>query len=249
MLQKATMTPATAGDLSFCYDCPPHESGMATFRRMGVGVTCHTARFVKLLRVNSLVRRYLPLARPLELPLSLPNAFLRILDRAHRIPAGLTLENLPGDFDESFTALDEKLSIEDPGGIRARRRAEDLNWRYRSDPLRRYEVTVARRGREVQGYAVAWPRERTLRLVEMVWTTPEVRGALVRTLAENARGAGYDSMDTIASSTSLESSGLRDSGFRMREPTERLVVFGAARAEDRVPLDARWHLWASDVMA
>ena len=72
-----------------------------------------------LLRVNALVRRHIPLPRPLELPLSLPNAFLRILDLAHRIPAGLILENLPGDFDESFTALDEKLSIEEPEEIRA----------------------------------------------------------------------------------------------------------------------------------
>ena len=110
-------------------------------------------------------------------------------------------------------------------------------------------MTVARRSHELQGYAVTWPRERALRLVEMAWTTPDVRGALVRTLAENARAAGYESMDTIASLTSSESSGLRASGFRLREPTERVVVFGGERSADPIPKDARWHLWASDVMA
>jgi hypothetical protein len=249
MLQKATMTPATEGVLEFCYDCPPHENGMATFRRMGIAATCGTARFVKLLGITGLARRYFRLPRPMELPLTFVSAVLGVLDRAHRLPAGMTLETLPAEFNETFTELDLRLSQEHRDGIRARKQKDDLNWRFRRDPLRQYEVTVARQGMELVGYAVAWPRTRTLRLVEMVWKSPEVCGALARALAENARAAGYEAVDTIASPTSSEASGLRASGFREREPAERVVVFGQSSARDGFPAGAEWHLWASDVMA
>src|SRR5262245_51216017 len=57
MLQRATFSAVDAGELTFCYDCPPHDKGMATFRRLGLGVSCRMFRYARLVKVDRIVRR------------------------------------------------------------------------------------------------------------------------------------------------------------------------------------------------
>src|SRR6266481_4979428 len=59
LLQRATFDPVNEGRLAFCYDCPPHEAGMSTFRRLGIGENSQMERFVRPLCVDRLVEKVL----------------------------------------------------------------------------------------------------------------------------------------------------------------------------------------------
>ncbi len=60
MLQRATLKPVDDGEFSFCYDCPPHDRGMATFHRLGILPACRMGRFVRLLRAGPAFRERFP---------------------------------------------------------------------------------------------------------------------------------------------------------------------------------------------
>jgi len=60
MLQRATFEPVLENAIAFCYDCPPHELGMAMFYRLGLEENCRMQPFVKPLRAD----RHLTLRLP-----------------------------------------------------------------------------------------------------------------------------------------------------------------------------------------
>src|SRR5438309_4631486 len=133
-LQRACLGPVLEGTVAFSYD-NPNEGFLAVYRRLGVPVTAHVARYLKPLRADRRLAariRSRRIARPLSL---LANGLLRLRDIPLR--AGRRYQILPneGPFDVRFTRLHERVSRRYTvcGG----RRAEYLNWRYRENPLHR----------------------------------------------------------------------------------------------------------------
>ena len=58
-LQRATFVPVQQGTLGWTYDCPPHERGMSTFRRLGMSPNTRMQRYVRLLRTSRQVGKVL----------------------------------------------------------------------------------------------------------------------------------------------------------------------------------------------
>lgn len=153
MLQRATFGPVNERQMAFCYDCPPHEQGMATFHRLGMKAQCQMVRYARLLRCDQQIEKIVG-ARLARLGVtSLLNAVLAIGRRMGPRASGVEFGVYAGPFCDEFTALD--LQDVDEQMIRGRRTAEDLNWRYVDDPLRSYRTVTARRSGELIAYAVA----------------------------------------------------------------------------------------------
>jgi len=151
MLQRATFAPVDDGELAFCYDCPPHEQGMAPFRRLGISTNRRVARYARLQRSRRELEKLLG-ANVLASSLSyLADSFL-MKRRLHRKNLGIDVAFHSRKFDEEFTRLDEEIGNQ--LGLRSRRGARELNWRYVEDPLNSYRTVTARRDGKLIGYAV-----------------------------------------------------------------------------------------------
>src|SRR5262249_4887595 len=104
LLQRATFQPVDQRMLEFCYDCPPHAAGMATFRRLGVQPNCAVARFVLPLRVDRLLQKRLGFTPPLFT--SLLNAVLRQYRRTRTKIEEFEIAEHAARFDDEFSLLD-----------------------------------------------------------------------------------------------------------------------------------------------
>jgi hypothetical protein len=165
LLQRATFDPVDSGALAFCYDCPPHQAGMSTFRRLGIQPNCKVARYALPLRVDSQLRKRLGAASVV------PAAAGNLLLRLHRLSAwktrarNLEVSDHRGAFGEEFSKLDE--AVKGPNAIRGRRGAAHLNWRYREDPLKRYEILTARRKGELIAFAILRTTNEVVTIVDL----------------------------------------------------------------------------------
>lgn len=165
LLQRATFDPVNSGELAFCYDCPPHQAGMSTFRRLGIQPNCKVLRYALPLRVDSQLRKRLGAAS------ALPAAAGNLLLRLHRLPAlktrarNLEISDHRGAFGEEFSRLDE--AVKSPNTIRGRRSAVHLNWRYRADPLKQYEILTARRKGELVAFAILRTSNEVVTIVDL----------------------------------------------------------------------------------
>lgn len=226
-LQKATFELVDGGVLKFCYDCPPHERGMSTFRRLGLAPICRMVRFTRLVRVDAAVRERLPGGGIVHAPtIFVANALLRVRARLRRKPKSIVLETLEGRFGEEFDAFELGLRRYEHN-VRARRMADELNWRYRSNPLNRYLVTTARLHGDLIGFSVSSEIKPNTRLVEMSAATDAARFALLEGLVEIARARENARVNTYVADRSRDAAGARKAGFVRREPANRIVVYDA----------------------
>jgi hypothetical protein len=250
MLQRATFEPVRQEELLFCYDCPPHERGLATLRRLGLETTCRTRHYVRLLKSERQIERRLGRGRVAAAVAGLANGALnRCVLRSPSEP-GLETAEHAGRFDEEFTELDREAGGADI--VRSRRGAPDLNWRYRDDPLREYRVLTARRRGELVAFLVlsvvgeeGWINDVGGRL------SPGVSAALLDAAVKTARAAGVHAVRTVIGEGQQLSVALRRTGFWPRDPGPRVVA--AARQGTRVAsLLARpsnWWIRLADVLA
>jgi hypothetical protein len=244
MLQRATLGPVDTGQLVLCYDCPPNERGMSTFRRLKMGASATMTRQVRPLRTNRHVSRYLgtgPLAAGVA---GLGNVALRLVSWRRRRSRDLELGLHPGRFDEEFTALDRRVGAGDE--VRGRRAAEDLNWRFREDPLNEYQVLTARRAGELVGFAVLATSQRDAVVVDLFGAlSPDETADLLDAAGQLGRAGGLDSVSTLISAEHPLTAPLRAAGFRARENGPWVVAYaGAGQAAEPA-----WRLTYSDVMA
>jgi hypothetical protein len=165
LLQRATFDPVNQGELAFCYDCPPHQAGMSTFRRLGLRPNCTVYRYALVLRVDDRVRKQLGAAS--AVPIAAGNLLLRL----HRLSAlkpsarGLEVSDHTAAFGDEFSKLDA--AVKKANVIRGRRSAAHLNWRYREDPLQQYEVLTARRNGELIAFAVLRATSEVVTIVDL----------------------------------------------------------------------------------
>lgn len=245
MLQRATFDPVDRGVLALCYDCPPHDRGMATFRRLGMKAGTTMARHARLLRADR------HLARRLGMPIAtrmapLVNAALRLARPSHRADPGLVLAVHTERFGEEFSVLDRRVGGGD--GIRGRRAAEDLNWRFRDDPLNDYYTLTARRRGELEGFAVVSAAGPDPVLVDLFGVlSPGDTLALLEAAVERARATGGETLHTTLSEANPLIPTLARSGFRRRERGPMVVAY--AGAGDPPSLPAAWTFTHADVMA
>jgi len=250
-LQRATLGPVQNGAIALCYDCPPHERGMATFRRLHMESNCEMHRYVRLLRVDRWLTARLGTRKRLLGALTRAGNFLLGFRTRHtRSATGLDIAAHLGSFGEEFSSLDQEAGG-DEEVIRGRRRAEDLNWRYNEDPVHRYRVLTARRGGELKGFAIYSVTDHIAQIVDLFsLETPSVDLELVEAVVEELKSESVQSVDFLASD-GREVSSLKKAHFRYRSRTERVVAYGGEGGEVRTFLDnrPRWTLGRGDVMA
>ena len=224
-LQRATFEPVDEGLLTFCYDCPPDERGMAPFHRLGLKPVCRATRYRCLLRTDELVRRRIAGGWGVQAPLSsVFNALLWARRRIRSRAKEFIVDRHEGPFGEEFDALESSL-----GGqgnvVRLRRMAEDLNWLYRRNPVTSYETITVRRDGELMGFVVFSVSRNRVRVVDLVASSDRARLGLLREVVDTAGSRRKEFVDMWRLSTSRESGFVHKAGFVRREPAKRFVVY------------------------
>jgi GNAT superfamily N-acetyltransferase len=149
-LNRACLAGVDQGTVAFCYDFPSDRM-MAVYRRLGIQPFGKMIRFAKVLRWGQKLRDAVPVPG-IRTGLGILGD-IADLRPAHRPtpPQGTTVALEDKDCDEAFDDLDR--ANRERFRLYLARSAAYLNWRYRANPLGRYEILAARRGGELLGYA------------------------------------------------------------------------------------------------
>jgi hypothetical protein len=246
-LQRATFQPVDQQILSFCYDCPPHDAGMATFRRLRVQPNCAVARYALPLRLDRHVKKRLGYAPPSLMRLI--NSLLRARHRPGMQPGDLEIAEHAGPFDDEFSCLDAALIS--PNVIRGRRSAAHLNWRYREDPLQEYRVLAARRKGELFAFLVFFVRNEDIRIVDLFGRDlPTAAVALLDALVRHYQ-VSCQNIEAFLSDGSDLLTPLSKAHFHRRSAAAQVVAYAKPGSEmsnflERSP---RWAFNAAELQA
>ena len=244
-LQRCTFEPVLQGDLAFCYDCPPHDLGMAMFDRLGLKETCRMQGYVKLLRADRQFERLLgnPAGRMAS---TIANPLLRLRSSRATVSDKLDFGSYTGEFTDEFSRLDLALRTSDT--ISNRRSAEDLNWRFRHNPSQRFEVFTARERGELLAYVLFSVVGEDAYLFDLFGRKlDEVGPDLLNALSSTLQDRSIQTIRAQLPSGSPSVSIFVKAGFSLRGDGARIVAFGGSKAQ--ALHDARWQFQHSDVMA
>jgi hypothetical protein len=234
LLQRATFEPVDSGTLAFCFDCPPHDQGMSTFVRLGMQVNAKIVRYTRLLRTEPFVEKRFGRGVWTKPVVAAGNLILR---RRFANPhvAGLEICSYGGVFGEEFSCLDKRLSNSDV--IRASRSAQDLNWRYRDDPLAaeclpngntgRYRILLARVAGELLGFAAIFVQSDGIASIVDLFgdRLPDVGAALLEAVIEMCRRLNLHAVHGFCSEGSELNQLFKRAGLRARETAARVVAY------------------------
>jgi hypothetical protein len=248
MLQRATLLPVEEGRVTICYDTPPHELGMSTFRRLGMKPNCRMYRYARLLKIDRHVEKLLRRRAPAIAQLG--NVVLRLRDSRRTASGRIEISQHTGRFDSEFTSLDETIGSGDK--IRSRRRAEDLNWRYRDDPLLDYTVLIARRNGELVAFLIYILEGRDARLIDL-FGFPDTGIALnlVEALADRLRASPAETLHCLAGDNACFSPILKEAHFRRRDDGVQVVAYARPDSglENLLDDSNRWAFGQVEYMA
>jgi hypothetical protein len=229
LLQRNTFGPVDQGKLAFCYDCPPHQAGMSTFRRLGMQPNCRVDRYVLLLRVDGRVRRRLGSAS------ALPAAVGNLLLRLHRLSSlrprasGLEVSDYTGLFGEEFSQLDA--AVKKASVIRGQRSAAHLNWRYREDPLQQYQVLTARRNGELIAFAVVSTTREIVTVVDLFGTELHEAAVLLLAAIVERFQRSHQTVEAFLSEGSELVRHFLKMRFRLRSEVAQVVAYAKPQSE------------------
>ncbi len=245
MLQRSTFEPVTKGDFAFCYDCPPHERGMAMFYRLGLRASCQMKVYTKPLRTERQLKRLLGSTTG-RMAARVANPLLRLASKRRSGPGALEFSLHTGNFGSEFSDLDS--AAQSSGVIRNRRSAEDLNWRFRHNPLQQFEVLTALQQGLLAGYVVYSFIEEDVLIFDLFGQElSEIGPALLQELSSSMRGRPVQTMRALLTDGSAYISIFKQAGFSLRGDGARIVAFNGSQ---RNPLcDVEWQFQQSDVMA
>jgi hypothetical protein len=227
MLQKATFGPVDSGALAFCYDCPPHQAGMSTFRRLGMKPNCRMDRYAMPLRVEGRLRK--KLGSITAVPAAAGNLLLRIARRSRRRPntKSLNIAEHLGPFTEEFARLDG--DVQHGAVIRGRRTASILNWRYREDPLQQYHVLTARANSDLIAFVVLRVTDDIVTVVDLFGDGfPDVGYALLTSVFERYEHS-HQTVDACLAVGSPLVTCFESMGFRRRSEAAHVVAYPPQR--------------------
>jgi hypothetical protein len=213
-LNRACLAGVDRGDVAFCYDFPSDRM-MAVYRRLGIHPFGQMIRFAKVLRWGRKLRDMVPIPGVRTGAELLGGIADFVSARTTAPPQGTVVAVETRDCDRAYDDLDR--ANRQRFQLHLERSAAYLNWRYRANPLHRYEILAARREGELRGYAVFSQTGSHGLLTDLVALDDDTTRLLLDELAVilRARKAGTLSAPAI-SSHSLVPHLLR-SGFRPRE--------------------------------
>jgi hypothetical protein len=250
MLQRATFGPVDQGVVAFCYDCPPHDQGMSTFRRLGIDAISEMQRYTRLLRIDRQITKRIGQGR-LAVPIArLGNVLLDLWTYRRYKICSLELSPYGDRFGEEFSALDERVGGSDV--VRARRKAEDLNWRYREDPLHQYRVQTARRNGELVAFAIYSISGQDAYLIDLFGrVSVEVGLELLAAVIDDLKKEPVQSLHWLINSGNCLSDLVRKTHFRYRSPAARIVAYACPDSKTRTLLDRnpKWFFNHVDILA
>ena len=234
LLQRTTFEPVDSGKLAFCYDCPPHDRGMATFVRLGMSSNCDVLRYALLLRSDEYFAKKLGKhvwTRPL---VGATNVFLAMRKSSTALK-GLEISEFDDDFGEEFSQLDRRVAAE--GEVRASRSAEDMNWRYRKDPLRTrhlpngnvgtYRMLMARKGGELLAFVIFFIQTDGIACIVDLFGVEisKIAAPLLSAVTEISCGSKVWAIYAFCSTDNELNSILPEARFRRRELSVRTVAY------------------------
>jgi hypothetical protein len=229
MLQRATFEPVDAGMVAFCYDCPPHDTGMATFVRLGMRSSCELTRYVLPLRSDEILEKRLgkgvwtkPLTEAANLVLS--------MRRMKRHRPGVEIETLEGRFGDEFSYLDK--IVPSAGIIRSCRSAELLNWRFCDRFESNVEVLVARKSGDLLAFLafIVSPEKRASILDLFGRNLADTGLTLIDAATEICHRRNVTCMEGYCSDASELKPLFESARFRARETAARVVAH--AKSDD-----------------
>ncbi len=226
MLQRATFAPVDSGAIAVCYDTPPDDHGMSTFKRLGMQADTEVFRYALPLRSDEFLRKRLGEGPRATLAISGANLLLdvKFASRRKRTMKGLEISVFEGLFDDEFSQLDR--SVSSAGMIRACRSAELLNWRYKKMPRCNYMTLVARRAGELVGFLTAINNAGRVGVGEVFGhQIDEVGVALLDVLASLCRKERACLLEGYASEASPTKTVFMKLGFTRRERVARIVSY------------------------
>ena len=244
-LQRCTFEPVLQGEMAFCYDCPPHDLGMAMFERLGVKETCRMQVYVKLLRADRQLERLLGNSAG-KMASAITNPLLRMRASRSKLSDKLDFSSSKAEFSDEFSTLD--LALRSSYTIRSRRSAEDLNWRFRDNPLQRFEVLTAREHGELLGYLIYSVLEEDAYIFDLFGRKlSEVGPELLHALTAILQDRSIQSIRAQLPEGSASVPVFVNAGFSLRGNAARIVAFGGSRGQ--ALHDAQWQFQQADVMA
>ena len=249
LLQRATFEPVLQGSLAFCYDCPPHERGMAMFYRLGLPENCRMHVYVKPLRTERQLERLLGDTAG-RLTARAVNHILRLPSQCVRHSQGLEFTSHTEAFGPEFSMLDR--TAQTPGTVRNRRGAEDLNWRFRRNPLHQFEVLTARRHGELVAYVVFSVIDEDAYIYDLFGSELHSVGlSLLQTLTEHLRDREVQTLRALLADDGHDTAIFRQAGFSLRGDATRVVAFAGfnGSASGATLRTAQWQFQHADVMA
>jgi len=224
MLQRATFEPVQEGLLAFCYDCPPHESGMSTFRRLGMQANCQMYRYARLLKTDRQLVQYLGQGRLAAYSAVIGNLLLELWAFQKYKIAGLEISYYTDHFGEEFSQLDARV-----GGskvIRSQRKAEDLNWHYRDNPLHEYQVLTARQNGELLAFIVFFVSDQDIFIVDLFGLKfPDAALQLLEAVIEHKKEKSIQTLQATISDANSLTDVLHKAGFRYRAKGAQVVAY------------------------
>lgn len=250
LLQKATFGPVNESLIQFCYDCPPDDRGMSTFRRLGIDPNCRLHRFARPLRLERRLAGRLRNSSLASVAAFVGNLALLVRSMPTGTPAGLEIAAYSGQFDEEFTALDQRVGAHD--SVRSLRSAEVLNWRFREDPLHRYSVLTARRQGVLVGFLIAFRTDGDAYVIDLFGDPlNQVGPPLLHFLAREERSARTQTLHALAESGGKSAEALIKGGFGQREASARIVAYSKSGTPAAAFLARRphWPVTRMDLLA
>jgi GNAT superfamily N-acetyltransferase len=215
LLQRTCLSSITHGADTLCVDFPS-KGMLAVYRRLGIAPAGRLVRYIKLLKVDSRVRKLIPVEMVAHGIAGFVNRGLRLRDLARPTSSYMQLWLHEGEFGEEFTTLDSETVC--GNRVRATRTAEYLNWRYRQNPLRQYWTVTARRDAGLQGY-VTFEDKGTEWVIADCGAQHEdaVVPAILTYIIHLAQRMGIETLCATAIENSSLSRHLRRAGFWARE--------------------------------
>jgi hypothetical protein len=249
LLQRATFAPVDQGELAFCYDCPPHQAGMSTFRRLGIQPNCRVDRYALPLRVDNQIRQRLGSAS--AIPAAAGNVLLDLYrwPSLRRKPRGLEVSEHVGAFEEEFSQLDA--AVRRGNVIRGRRSAAHLNWRYREDPLQQYQVLTARREGELMAFVVFYSTTEVVTIADLFGTDlHETASTLLAVIVERFRRS-HQTVEAFFSEGSELIGHFLKMHFHLRSEAARVVAYAKAHGETSgfLQRSPKWNFGQAEIRA
>ena len=136
--------------------------------------------------------------------------------------------------------------------IRGRRNAEDLNWRYRQDPIHDYAILTARRGEQLVAFVVYSSTGDDATVVDLFGREMFEAGVtLLEEVSERCCASGIQTLHASLSRGNPAAEIFVRAGFQMREIGTQVVAYAKSGGEIAPLLEgaARWSFSQSEILA